>query len=278
MKIDLIYIAYNRLQYTQITLPELLKDPNEDFSLTIWDNGSTDGTREYISSLKDPRISRTVFASENVRLHGAVNDLVKNSSAELIGMIFDDILVTPGWTRPLAKAHADIPEFGMIGSWHFPEEDFDYEIAKNKIKKYGEHQVIQHPWTGVGAGLVKLKTLREFGPLPSSRTTNYWVKMALKGYVNGYYYPIILADHLDDPRAPHTMLKTEEDFEKHIPTTVKCNGITSFEGWIESLKKDALIIQTATADPRYYIGWRPKLRRLRNRIRRYLKLNKNSTF
>ena len=96
MKIDLIYIAYNRLPYTKITLPSLLTDPAEDFSLTIWDNGSTDGTREFISSVNDPRISRKVFARENVRLHGAVNDLVSKSSADLIGMIFDDILVTPG--------------------------------------------------------------------------------------------------------------------------------------------------------------------------------------
>jgi glycosyltransferase involved in cell wall biosynthesis len=273
MKIDLIYIAYNRLPYTKITLPALLKDPAEEFSLTIWDNGSTDGTREFISSIKDPRIVRTVFSRENVLLHGAVNDLVSKSSADLIGMIFDDILVTPGWTRPLAQAHADVPEFGMIGSWHFPSEDFNYEIAKNKIKKYGKHQVLKHPWTGVGAGLVKIKTLRDFGPLQSSRTTKYWIRMALKGYVNGYYYPLIYADHLDDPRATHTLLKSEEDFKKYIPTTVKCRGYSSLEQWEQSIRKDALIIQTATDDPRYYLGWRAKSRRLRSRIRRYIRSN-----
>ena len=274
MKIDLIYIAYNRLQYTKITLPALLADPTEEFSLTIWDNGSTDGTREYISSLEDPRISRKVFSAENVLLHGAVNDVVSKSSADLLGMIFDDILVTPGWTRILAKAHSDIPELGMVGSWHFPAEDFDYEIAKKKIRKYGDHQILQHPWTGVGAGLIKIKTMREFGPLTTSRTTGYWIKMALKGYVNGYYYPIIIADHLDDPRAAYTMLKTEEDFQRNLPTTVKCHNVTSLEEWKEWLRKDSLLLQTATADPRYYIGWRAKSRRLRYRILKYLNIKK----
>lgn len=275
MKIDLIYIAYNRLSYTKLTLPALLADPTEEFSLTIWDNGSTDGTREFISSLEDPRISRKVFSSENVLLHGAVNDLVSRSSADLIGMIFDDILVTPGWTRPLAKAHSDVPEFGMIGSWHFPAEDFDYEIAKKKIKRYGEHQILQHPWTGVGAGLIKTRTMREFGPLKTSRTTNYWIKMALKGYVNGYYYPIICADHLDDPRASHSLLKTEEDFQKNITTTVKCHGVASLDDWIKWLRRDALIIQTATADPRWYVGWRVKARRLYLRTRKYFNSHKD---
>lgn len=266
MNIDLIYIAYNRLAYTKITLPTLLTDPTEEFALTIWDNGSTDGTREFISSVDDPRIIRKVFARENVLLHGAVNDLVSKSSADLIGMIFDDILVTPGWTCPLAQAHTDVPEFGMIGSWHFPPEDFDYELAKNKIQKFGQHQVLRHPWTGVGGGLVKVKTMRECGPLESSRTTNYWIRMALKGYINGYYYPLIYADHLDDPRSPHTLLKSEKDFQLYAPTTVKCLGICSLEDWVQRIRRDALVIQTASANPRLYIGWIGRLRRISNRI------------
>jgi len=268
MKIDLLFIAYNRLPYVKLTLPTLLDDPTEEFFLTIWDNGSTDGTREYLSSVDDARITRKVFARENVLLHGAVNDLVSKSSADLIGMIFDDILVTPGWTRPLAQAHTDVPEFGMIGSWHFPPEDFDYEIAKNKIQKFGQHQVLRHPWTGVGAGLVKVKTMRECGPLESSRTTYYWIQMALRGYINGYYFPLILADHLDDPRSPHSRLKSEKDFQREPPTTAICNCYNSMDEWVGSLRKDALIIQTANINPKYYIGCRAKLRRIRQRIRR----------
>jgi len=262
MKIDLIFIAYNRLPYVKLTLPTLLKDPTEEFSLTIWDNGSTDGTREYLSSMDDPRIIRKVFPDGNAYLHGAVNNLVRNSSADLIGIVFDDILVTPGWTRTLAQAHADVPEFGMIGSWHFPPEDFDYELAKHKIQNFGRHQVLRHPWTGVGGGLVKVKTMRECGPLESSRTTDYWIRMALRGYINGYYFPLIYADHMDDPRSPHTLLKSDEDFQRHAPTTARCHGVSSLDNWVQFLRQDALFIQTASADPRQYIGWRAKFRGL----------------
>lgn len=266
MKIDLIYIVYNRLPYVKLTLPTLLEDPTEEFSLTIWDNGSTDGTREYLSSVEDPRIVRKVFPDENAYLHGAVNDLVSKTSADLIGMVFDDILVTPRWTRPLSRAHADVPEFGLIGSWHFPAEDFDYELAKHKIQKFGQHQVIRTVSTGVGGGLVKVKAMRECGPLESSRTTYYWVQMALRGYVNGYYFPLIPADHLDDPRSPHSRIKSEEDFQREPPTTAICNGYNSMDEWVESLRKDALIIQTASFDPRNYVGWRAKIRRLGKKL------------
>jgi len=106
MTIDLLFITYNRLEYTKLALASVLADPEEEFSLTIWDNGSTDGTRDYLASLDDARITRKVFAEENVGLRGAVNDFFSKSSADLVGIIPNDFLVAPGWTRALARAHA----------------------------------------------------------------------------------------------------------------------------------------------------------------------------
>lgn len=262
MTIDLVFITYNRLEYTKLALASVLADPTEEFSLTLWDNGSTDGTKDYLSSVEDPRIVRKVFAEENVHLHGAVNDLFSKSSADLVGIIPNDFLVTPGWTRILGQAHADVPEFGMIGCWHFFPEEFDYERAKHKIQMFGRHRVLRHPWTGGGAGLVKLKTVRECGPLQSSGTTGYWIQMALKGYINGFYFPLIYVEHMDDPRSSHSFLKSEEDFQRYMPLTARNFGVKSLEDWLHWLQKDAYMVQKASIDPKYYIGWRAKLNRL----------------
>ena len=48
MGIDLVFITYNRLDYTKKSLASILADPTEEFNLYIWDNASTDGTREYL--------------------------------------------------------------------------------------------------------------------------------------------------------------------------------------------------------------------------------------
>lgn len=278
MTIDLIFIAYNRLLYTKLALPALLADPTEEFSLTIWDNGSTDGTREYLSSVDDPRVIRKVFARENVRIHGAVNDLITKSSADLVGMIFDDIMVTPGWTRPLVKAHADVPEFGMIGSWHFAPEEFDYERAKHKIQKFGEHRVLRHPWTGVGAGLVKLKTMRECGPLKSSSTTQYWIRMARKGYVNGFYLPLIYAEHMDYPWSEHYAFSSRLREGIEVGTTAKRQGICTLE---DAKAWHQVVLGTILDGPwnvRYYVGWRAKLNSGIRKISTYLsRLNQSNS-
>lgn len=267
MTIDLVFIAYNRLDYTKLALTSVLADRTEEFSLTIWDNGSVDGTRDYLSSVDDARISRKVFAQENVGLRGAVNDLFTKSSADLVGIIPNDFLVTPGWTRPLAQAHTDVPELGMVGCWHYFPDDFDYERAEHKIQKFGRHQILRHPWTGGGAGLVKLKVARECGLLESNSTTSYWIRMALRGYVNGFYYPLIYVEHMDDPRSPNTLLKSDDDLKRHLPVTVKKLGMSSLDEWLQWLRNDAVKIQTDNINPKYYIGWRAKLRRIRQRIR-----------
>jgi hypothetical protein len=37
------------------------------------------------------------------------------------------------------------------------------------------------------------------GPFKENDWTDYWIRMAIKGYVNGYYFPLIHAEHMDYP-------------------------------------------------------------------------------
>lgn len=67
MRIVLVFITFNRLEYTKLALASVLADPTEEFSLTIWDNGSTDGTVEYLKNeVNDPRIADIILSRENV--------------------------------------------------------------------------------------------------------------------------------------------------------------------------------------------------------------------
>ena len=275
MKIELIFITYNRLDYTKLALPALLADPTEEFSLTIWDNASTDSTVEYLQKeAHDPRIVDVIFSKENLGLRGAVNYLFDKSSADLVGIVPNDFIVTPGWTREIAEAHAEIPKLGMIGCWHLLPEEFNYEKAKHKIQQFGKHSILRHPWTG-GNGLVKLRTVKEMGPLESNGTCGYLIRMALKGYVNGFYFPLIYVEHMDDPWSKHYAFsdKYQEAFEM---------GATASELGIRTVKEakacHKIVVGNILDDPwdvKYYVGWRKKLRRARAKINRILK---NSPF
>ena len=273
MTIHLVFITYNRLDYTKLALASVLAEPTEEFSLTIWDNASTDGTVEYIKNeVNDPRISDIVFSKENVGQTAAVNDIWDKSKADLLGKLDNDCLVTAGWTRILAKAHEDIERLGAVACWHFRAEDFDYERAKHKIQTFGKHRIFRHPWTCGTGLLIKRDTFRKFGPIQENATTQYWLRIALDGYINGFYYPFIYQEHMDDPRSSHCMLTDDESIRKFrdITFVLREFKINSME---DRWERRRIVLDNLNSGPweaEYYVGWRAKLRRIKNRVKKIL--------
>jgi len=273
MTIDLAFVTHNRLKYTKLALASVLADPMEEFSLTVWDNASTDGTVEYLKrEVSDRRAVDIIFSKENVGQTAAVNKIWGKSKADLLGKLDNDCLVTPGWTRTLAQAHIDIDNFGVIACWHFFPDDFDYERAKHKIQLFGKHQIFRHPWTCGTGFLMKRDIFRKFGPMPGNATTKYWLNMAATGYVNGWYYPLIYQEHMDDPKSSYCMIKDEETYHKAAKTTfgLKTGRYNNIEGrlrWREEIIRNLL---DDPYDPRYYLGWRRKYRAIRTGIRKLI--------
>ncbi len=75
--VPILMITWNRLEYTKRALEALLKADN--IYLHIFDNGSTDGTREYLATL-DSGISITIWQSEkNEGIATAMNVFLKET-------------------------------------------------------------------------------------------------------------------------------------------------------------------------------------------------------
>jgi GT2 family glycosyltransferase len=271
MTIHLVFITYNRLDYTKLALASVLADPAEEFSLTIWDNGSTDGTVGYLKNeVSDPRIAEIIFSRENVGQTAAVNEIWGRSKADLLGKLDNDCIVTPGWTRILAQAHADIPELGVVACWHLRPDEFDYERAKHKIQTFGKHQVFRHPWTCGTGLLVKRDTFERLGPMGGNTTTQYWLRMASAGYINGYYYPLVYQEHMDYPWSEHYGFAGRFEEGLEINATSKSHGIRSVD---DTKAWHQLVLKNILDDPweaKYYSGWRGRLRRIKSKVKKTL--------
>lgn len=258
--IEIAFVTYNRLGYTRRALEALLADPTEEFALSIWDNGSTDGTREYLAQVNDPRIARKEFPDKNLYVTGAANEIFGKSSADLLAIVPDDFLVCPGWTRPLAAVHRDLPEAGLISCWFLGREFFDEARARRKIQTFGRHRILRHPWTGGGAALFKRQAWEEAGRFAGLGTPACWMRMASSGYVNGFLVPPVYVEHMDDPWSPH--------YSGQVSEIRKMRGTgTDDEAWRFHLA----VVREVLDGPwqvKCYTGWRGKLRHFRNRIRR----------
>lgn len=276
MKIDLVFITYNRLEYTKLALASILADPTENFSLTVWDNASTDGTVEYLKNeINDSHISDIIFSKENIGQAAAVNQIWNDSKADLLGKLDNDCLVTPGWTRTLVQAHNDIDNLGVIACWHFLSEDFDESAARKagKIQSFGKHQILRHPWTCGTGFLIKRELFSKFGDVPTQGgMTRYWLKIALKGYVNGYCYPFVYQEHMDDPKSSHCMLTDDESIQRLKNTTfvLRQHNINSMaERW----RRREMVLRNINSDPwdaRYYTGVRKKIQRIKERASNFI--------
>jgi hypothetical protein len=262
MSIEILFINCNRLGYTKQAIASLLADPAEEFALTIWDNASTDGTREFLESVEDPRVKRKVFARENTYLTGAANDVFGKSDADLLAIIPDDFLLPPGWTRPLASFHAAVPQAGLISAWFLGEEFFDEERARHKIQSFGQQRILRHPWTGGGAALFKRKAWEDAGRFDGIGTPPCWMRMAGKGYVNGFVLPPLFVEHMDDPWSA---------YYRGTPSMIRKLGgfVTDAQVWDFHLAVVREILE-GPWDVRHYLGWRGKVRVRMNRLRRKL--------
>lgn len=266
---DIIMITYRSAGYLHLSLPRLLDTLGDDDRVWLWHNGDDEATIEALRPYTtDARVHRYHHSRENVKLREPTSWLWRESSARFVSKVDDDCLVAPGWLDTFVAAHDANPEFGVIGSWRHPEEDFRPELADKKIQTFaGGHRLMRNLWVQ-GSGYLMPRTIVENQGLlgPEESFTGYCIRAARAGAVNGFYYPFVPEDHMDDPRSPHTLIKTDADLTDRMPLSAKANGVTTVADWTAQLVQSALVLQTASLDPRVYTGWRRKARSARRRL------------
>ena len=164
MNVDLLYLTHNRLNATKITLPKLLQSTKYPYNLKLVDNGSTDGTADYLRTAVDnapPTIKKSLVINQNNEvLSKPTNEFWQDSDADLVGKIDNDILVEDGWLEKLVTAHQKVYKLAAIGGFHFPMEIFDYKKCKHNIYEYNNIQILRQPHIG-GNYLAKRHILLE---------------------------------------------------------------------------------------------------------------------
>lgn len=272
---DIIMITYRSAGYLDLSLPRLLSTLGDDDRVWLWHNGDDEETLEALRKYtSDPRVARFHHSRENVRLREPTNWLWQESGAEFVSKVDDDCLVAPGWLDTFADAHRDIPALGAVGSWRHPEEDFRPKLAARKIQDFpGGHQLMRNPWVQGSGYLLRRELAVKAGSLgPDESFPHLCLRLAVAGAVNGFYYPFVPEEHMDDPRAPHTLIRTDEDLANRLPLSAQMNGITTVQAWTDQLVESALLLQQTPYDVKYHTGWRLKARNARRRAQTLLGL------
>ena len=259
MRIRILMITHNRPAYTEMALGRLCETVPEDAGITVWDNGSSQEMRAVLKKFEShPRIERIVYHPTNDKLRGPTNWFWQGiGEAEFISKVDDDGMMPDRWTEILGQALRDIPEFGILGTWRFMDEDYVENLARKKVQAFGSHRLLRNCWVEGSGYLMKRTVVERVGLIRDNESfTSYCIRAAAAGFINGWYFPFLWQEHMDDPRAPHTAILTEEDFQRMRPLTAQTFKVRTRADWIQLNRDFALHLQQASFDPNDYLGLR----------------------
>ncbi|MFH1825127.1 MAG: glycosyltransferase family 2 protein [Candidatus Firestonebacteria bacterium] len=139
--INIIIAVYNQLDYTMQCFNYLRNYTDLPYQLIIIDNGSTDGTADYLKKVD----ARVITNKENLGCAYAWNQGIKVSQSGYKVIMNNDILVTPYWLGRLVK-FMEKSRYGIVGP-AIREGVLDYNLIEyadsfsKRCKKAKRHEV-----------------------------------------------------------------------------------------------------------------------------------------
>lgn len=109
MRLSILMPTYNGIKFLKEAVDSVFAQNHQDWELIISDDGSTDGTRDYLASLRDPRV-KIHFQPANLNIFGNLNFLFTQSSADLTQILCqDDFFLDNGSLNRLLQQWRDLP-------------------------------------------------------------------------------------------------------------------------------------------------------------------------
>ena len=110
--VSIILPTYNRANLIPDAINSILAQTYQNWELIIWIDGSTDNTREVLSSYDDHRIK--IFSDKNHGMSYALNNAVKASRSEYIAFLDDDDQWTDNKLSHQMTTLLNSPEIDLI--------------------------------------------------------------------------------------------------------------------------------------------------------------------
>jgi GT2 family glycosyltransferase/tetratricopeptide (TPR) repeat protein/2-polyprenyl-3-methyl-5-hydroxy-6-metoxy-1,4-benzoquinol methylase len=109
---SIVIPVHNQISYTRQCLENIRLRTDEPYEIIVVDNGSTDGTAQYLRSRSDVLL---IENRENRGFSAACNQGIRASRGDQILLLNNDVVVTTGWLHRLLRAlHCD-PLHGIVG-------------------------------------------------------------------------------------------------------------------------------------------------------------------
>jgi GT2 family glycosyltransferase len=145
--VNILVVTYNRLEYLKVFIEMLYLSTSYPFRLIVIDNGSHDGSREFILEMEKKKlVNKHVFNQENLPLAKALTEGFKCVESELFITVADDMMApifkNPDWLEIFIAQMKQDEQIGCINFKASRQSFRSFNIKRrpliyDKIKREG---------------------------------------------------------------------------------------------------------------------------------------------
>jgi len=113
--VSIVILTRNRLDVTTDCLASILQHTPEDHEILLIDNGSTDGTVQWLQQQATAyRHYRIIVNAENRGFAAGCNQGMLAANGKYVLLLNNDVVVTPGWLGGMLECYSN-PQIGIVG-------------------------------------------------------------------------------------------------------------------------------------------------------------------
>lgn len=135
---SVVICTYNRLPCLIRCIESLLCIPYSPLDIIIINDGSTDGTKEYLENLHRTNI-RVHHHEENRGLSNARNTGISLASHDIIAFTDDDCLPTSAWIEEMIKGFTDASVGFVIGETRYVRDGYKGYFPERLVQNVDAH-------------------------------------------------------------------------------------------------------------------------------------------
>jgi GT2 family glycosyltransferase len=180
--IAVVVLTHNRLHLLRRCVESvLLNTSDKTREIVIWDNGSNDGTGEYLDGLADARV-RVVQHPENIGMNAYAQAFAMATQDYLVELDDDVIEAPPRWDETMLDAFLRIPKIGFLSASLVDDPNDSaaryLKYLREERKAYTRREVngvaiLEGP-TGGSCTMTSLELYRRVGGFRQNPKYVYW--------------------------------------------------------------------------------------------------------
>jgi glycosyltransferase involved in cell wall biosynthesis len=177
-RVSVILPTFNDLEYLKLALDSALNQTYRDYELLVVDDGSNDGTKEYLATLENPCLR--VFHKENGGCYDAINYGIERAQGELVTWISSDNLCPVYFLDALVMGIDSEPGAKLAYASYFVIDAEGSVYAMNIANHQFPNEMLTHSSRGTAAFIYQKDCHNTVGPYIASPScdTDMWIKLA----------------------------------------------------------------------------------------------------